>query len=213
MGDGIDVEDRMSADLRRRVRGLREREDIINSWDLDKEYDEAKALFQRELPELNFDEYLGPPLVKIVNECRQSKIRCEPKLREIQKRWNLDRNGFIQRFGKDMASSYRFISPLLQIAQIAALSDAFAVMDRIRQERMTRRETRAGVSMRKPWQPCDATKALAKLRPLQEESLAQQLRPKTQKRRRGELGDEEPVRFLRSYSLAFSHCTQLSNTG
>lgn len=89
------------------------------------------------------------------------KARCGPKLQQLRdSAWQLDEATFIDHFGEESLVSYWFLELLVKLSNNAPLSEALLVLKDNRDLRLSGKEPRPDVSLKKSWQPHDVSQAL-----------------------------------------------------
>lgn len=166
------VEARLSANLQARIHTLRSFLKVSNTSGLGEQYEQVKTLFEREVPDADFDTFLGSKLIALLRTIRDAKSRCEPKLKQLHdSSWALTEAAFVENFSQEMLGSYRFLEALVKISKIVSFDEALRVLVLKRDFRLD--NPRPGVAGKPPWQPGDVIAALDEIQ--QQQHQQQQL--------------------------------------
>lgn len=158
----------MSNSLRSRISSnltflIEELEETANRlpFDVLQQYEEAKRLFEDELPDENFHQILKPEVIVIVELTYSKKKRMSSKIKALENSsWALSEMQFSKTFGWEMLGSVRFLDNLLKLTSMVSFQDAFSTLKAARDDRRAHVKSHRGVDTSALWQPIDVQTAI-----------------------------------------------------
>ena len=127
-------------------------------------YNEAKILFEAELPGENFDSILNSKARVVIQITYDKKQRLNSKLKALEESpWALSESDFVNMFGWDMIGSIRFLDNLLKFTNLTTSETGLPLLQTEQHNRRTSTKSHRGVDKSALWQPIDVQVAMEKL--------------------------------------------------